>query len=50
MTARYRRCGHGTGLLHVGDVDQEADDRYLQGDDPEGRADLEGQYADAVRA
>ncbi|MDP9607773.1 AAA family ATPase [Streptomyces demainii] len=32
------------------DVDQEADDHDLQADDPEGRADLEGQYADAVRA
>ncbi|GAA3311781.1 hypothetical protein GCM10020295_82220 [Streptomyces cinereospinus] len=32
------------------DVDQEADDHDLQGDDPEGRADLEAQYADAVRA
>ncbi|MFE9679414.1 AAA family ATPase [Streptomyces sp. NPDC006259] len=30
------------------DVDQEADDHDLQGDDPEGRADLEAQYADAV--
>ncbi|MGW5679309.1 AAA family ATPase [Streptomyces sp. NPDC003860] len=33
-----------------GDVDQEADDHDLQDDDPEGRADLEAQYADAVRA
>jgi hypothetical protein len=32
------------------DVDQEADDHDLQGDDPEGRADLEAQYADAVRS
>ncbi|MBH1937810.1 AAA family ATPase [Streptomyces sp. AV19] len=32
------------------DVDLEADDHDLQDDDPEGRADLEGQYADAVRA
>ncbi|MET8944572.1 ATP-binding protein [Streptomyces sp. NPDC004542] len=32
------------------DVDQEADDHDLQDDDPEGRADLEAQYADAVRA
>ncbi|OII64340.1 ATP/GTP-binding protein [Streptomyces sp. CC53] len=31
-------------------VDQEADDHDLQDDDPEGRADLEAQYADAVRA
>ncbi|MET9734542.1 ATP-binding protein [Streptomyces sp. NPDC006458] len=30
------------------DVDQEADDHDLQDDDPEGRADLEAQYADAV--
>ncbi len=37
---------HGDG----GDVDQEADDHDLQDDDPEGRADLEAQYADAVRA
>ncbi|MFD5305099.1 hypothetical protein [Streptomyces rochei] len=29
------------------DIDQEADDRALH--DPEGRADLEAQYADAVR-
>jgi predicted kinase len=32
------------------EVDQEVDDHVLQDDDPEGRADLEGQYADAVRA
>ncbi|MEU5836363.1 ATP-binding protein [Streptomyces diacarni] len=32
------------------DVDQETDDHYLHDDDTEGRADLEGQYADAVRA
>jgi predicted kinase len=32
------------------DVDQEADDHALQDDDPEGRADLEAQYADAFRA
>ncbi|MFF1405059.1 AAA family ATPase [Streptomyces sp. NPDC058294] len=32
------------------DVDQEADDHDLQGDDPKDRADLEAQYADAVRA
>ncbi|MGX1025438.1 putative kinase [Streptomyces ambofaciens] len=31
-------------------VNQEADDHALQDDDPEGRADLEAQYADAVRA
>lgn len=31
------------------DIDQEADDD-LQDDDHEGRADLEAQYADAVRA
>ncbi|MEU6285025.1 ATP-binding protein [Streptomyces sp. NPDC047028] len=30
------------------DVDQEGDDHALQDDDPEGRADLEAQYADAV--
>ena len=32
------------------DVDQEADDHDLQAGDPEGRADLEEQYADAIRA
>ncbi|GAA2359146.1 ATP-binding protein [Streptomyces cuspidosporus] len=33
------------------DIDQEADDHDdLQDDDPEGRADLEAQFADAVRA
>ncbi|KUN58439.1 ATP-binding protein [Streptomyces griseorubiginosus] len=32
----------------TGDVDQEADDHDLQSDDPEGRADLEEQYADAI--
>ncbi|MFE3685363.1 AAA family ATPase [Streptomyces sp. NPDC059095] len=31
------------------DVDQEADDHALQDDDPEGRADLEEQFAAAVR-
>ncbi len=36
--------------VHGDGVDQEADDHYLQDDDPEGRADLEAQYADAVRA
>lgn len=30
--------------------DQEADDHDHQDDDPEGRADLQAQYADAVRA
>ncbi|MEU5756756.1 ATP-binding protein [Streptomyces sp. NPDC047829] len=34
--------------VHGDGVDQETDD--LQDDDPEGRADLEAQYADAVRA
>ncbi len=32
------------------DVDQEADDHDFQDDDPEGRADLEAQFAEAVRA
>ncbi len=36
--------------VHGDGVDQEADDHDLQDDDPEGRADLEAQYADAVRA
>ncbi|MGS2591578.1 hypothetical protein [Streptomyces hebeiensis] len=41
-----RRTVHGG----PDDVEQEADDHALQGDDPEGRADLEAQHADAVRA
>lgn len=47
MTDPDVRC-----TVHGGaaDVDQEADDHDLQDDAPEGRADLEGQYADAVRA
>ncbi|WP_440581127.1 AAA family ATPase [Streptomyces sp. PT19] len=36
--------------VHGDGVEQEADDHDLQDDDPEGRADLEAQYADAVRA
>ncbi|MGW8065958.1 AAA family ATPase [Streptomyces ziwulingensis] len=36
--------------VHGDGVDQEDDDHDLQDDDPEGRADLEAQYADAVRA
>ncbi|WMI62019.1 ATP-binding protein (plasmid) [Streptomyces rochei] len=36
--------------VHGDGVDQEADDHDLQDDDPEGRADLQAQYADAVRA
>lgn len=36
--------------VHGDGVDQEADDHDLQDDDPEGRADLEAQYADAVHA
>ncbi|MBP5880713.1 ATP-binding protein [Streptomyces scabiei] len=32
------------------DADQEADDHDFQSDDPEGHADLEAQFADAVRA
>ncbi|MFD3821897.1 AAA family ATPase [Streptomyces sp. NPDC058625] len=36
--------------VHGDGVDQEDDDHHLQDDDPEGRADLEAQYADAVRA
>jgi predicted kinase len=35
--------------VHGDGVDQEADDHDLQDDDPAGRADLEAQYADAVR-
>jgi predicted kinase len=34
--------------VHGGPDDDQADDHDLQGDDPEGRADLEAQYADAV--
>ncbi|CAL9672672.1 AAA family ATPase [Streptomyces sp. enrichment culture] len=36
--------------VHGDGVDQEDDDHDLQDDDPEGRADLEAQYADVVRA
>ncbi|MGV9503601.1 AAA family ATPase [Streptomyces sp. NPDC003642] len=36
--------------VHGDGVDQESDDHDLQDDDPEGRADLEAQYAEAVRA
>ncbi|MFE0886968.1 AAA family ATPase [Streptomyces rochei] len=36
--------------VHGDGVDQEDDDHDLQDDDPEGRADLEAQYADSVRA
>ncbi|GGP80452.1 ATP-binding protein [Streptomyces melanogenes] len=36
--------------VHGDGVDQEADGHDLQDEDPEGRADLEAQYADAVRA
>lgn len=47
MTDPDVRC-----TVHGGpdDVDQEAEDHAFQDDDPEGRADLEAQYADAVRA